>query len=97
MQKNLHTQDQLLLRELLIEVRTAAKLTQVELAEKLQWEQTHVSRVERGVRRLDVLELRRWVGAMGMSLPVFIDKFEQRLEANTPPHLAQGDRGERGS
>jgi len=87
MQKNLHTQDQLLLRELLVEVRTAAKLTQVELAEKLQWEQTHVSRVERGVRRLDVLELRRWVGALGISLPEFIDMFERRLEANTPPHL----------
>lgn len=87
MQKNLHTQDQLLLRELLVELRAAAKLTQVELAEKLQWEQTHVSRVERGVRRLDVLELRRWVGALGMSLPDFIAKFEYRLEANTPPRL----------
>ncbi|MBV8503485.1 MAG: helix-turn-helix transcriptional regulator [Paucibacter sp.] len=87
MQKNLHTQDQQLLRELLVEVRTSAKLTQVELAERLHWEQTHVSRVERGVRRLDLLELRRWVSALGISLPDFIDKFEQRLEANTPPRL----------
>lgn len=87
MQKNLHTPDQQLLRELLIELRSTAQLTQVELAERLAWEQTHVSRVERGVRRLDVLELRSWVNALGHSLPDFIAKFEQRLEANTPPRL----------
>ena len=87
MQKNLHSQDQLLLRELLVELRTGAGLTQVALAERLKWEQTHVSRVERGVRRLDVLELRSWVDALGLSLPQFIEKFEQRLEANTTPRF----------
>ncbi|MFG6433549.1 helix-turn-helix domain-containing protein [Roseateles sp. LYH14W] len=87
MQKNLHTQDQLLLRELLVELRNAAQLTQVDLAKRLEWEQTHVSRVERGVRRLDVLELRRWVNAMDVSLPDFVALFEQRLEAHTPPRL----------
>lgn len=89
MQKNLHTQEQLLLRDLLIELRNAAGLTQVSLAERLEWEQTHVSRVERGVRRLDVLELRSWVSALGMSLPQFAERFEQRLESHTPPHLAK--------
>jgi transcriptional regulator with XRE-family HTH domain len=87
MQKNLHTQDQLLLRELLVELRNAAQLTQVDLAKRLEWEQTHVSRVERGVRRLDVLELRRWVNAMDVSLSDFVALFEQRLEAHTPPRL----------
>ena len=76
-----------MLRELLIDLRTAAGLTQVALAERLEWEQTHVSRVERGVRRLDVLELRRWVRALGVSLPYFIKKLEHRLEAHTPPRL----------
>jgi len=87
MQKNLHTRDQQLLLELLIELRNAAQLTQIELAEKLAWEQTHISRVERGVRRLDVLELRRWVNALGISLQDFIEQFEQRLGSNTPPSL----------
>lgn len=87
MQKNLHTQDQLLLRELLVELRNAAQLTQVDLAKRLEWEQTHVSRVERGVRRLDVLELRRWVNAMDVSLSDFVALFEQRLEAHTSPSL----------
>lgn len=62
-------------------------MTQVELANRLEWEQTHISRVERGVRRLDLLELRSWVYALGMSLQDFIEMFEQRLEANTPPRL----------
>lgn len=87
MQKNLHTRDHQLLLELLIELRNAAQLTQVGLAERLSWEQTHVSRVERGVRRLDVLELRRWVSALGISLQDFIEQFEQRLRSNTPPSL----------
>jgi len=87
MQKYLHTQDQLLLRGLLVELRNDAGLTQVALAEKLKWEQTHISRVERGVRRLDILELRRWVNAVGISLPQFVELFEQRLEAHTPPRL----------
>ena len=87
MQKNLHTQDQLLFRELLVELRNAAHLTQVDLAKRLEWEQTHISRVERGVRRLDVLELRRWVSAMGVSLSDFVELFEQRLEAHTPPRI----------
>lgn len=87
MQKNLHTHDQLLLRELLIELRTAAGITQAVLAERLQWEQTHISRVERGVRRLDLLELRRWVQAIDVSLPDFVEKLEQRLGAHSPLRL----------
>jgi len=87
MQKNLHTQEHQLLLELLVELRNEAQLTQVELAERLSWEQTHISRVERGVRRLDVLELRLWVNALGLPMPEFIDKLEQRIASNTPPRL----------
>ncbi len=87
MQKNLHTQDLQLLLGLLVELRNDARLSQVELAARLSWEQTHISRVERGVRRLDVLELRRWVGARGISMPDCIEKLEDRLGANMPPRL----------
>ncbi|HEY9107163.1 MAG TPA: helix-turn-helix transcriptional regulator [Roseateles sp.] len=72
---------------MLVELRNEAQLTQVELAERLSWEQTHISRVERGVRRLDVLELRLWVNALGLPMPEFIDKLEQRIASNTPPRL----------
>jgi transcriptional regulator with XRE-family HTH domain len=43
-------------RELLIEARQAAGLTQAELAARLQRPQSYVSKFERGERRLDVVE-----------------------------------------
>jgi transcriptional regulator with XRE-family HTH domain len=43
-------------RELLIEARQAAGLTQAELAARLQRPQSYVSKLERGERRLDVVE-----------------------------------------
>lgn len=43
-------------RQILASARTAAGLTQVELAEKLGRPQSFVSKYERGERRLDVVE-----------------------------------------
>ena len=45
--------------------RRQAKLTQVELAERLGRTQTFVSEIERGERRVDVLELLVIAGALG--------------------------------
>ena len=44
------------LRELLIDARKAAGLTQVELSKRLRRPQSYVSKYERGERRLDVVE-----------------------------------------
>ena len=43
-------------RELLLEAREAAGLTQAALAERLNRRQSYVSKFERGERRLDVVE-----------------------------------------
>jgi transcriptional regulator with XRE-family HTH domain len=43
-------------RELLIEAREQAALTQAELAQRLKKPQSYVSKFERGERRLDVVE-----------------------------------------
>lgn len=45
----------------LIAARLAAGLSQREFAEKLGKHQSHVSKVESGVRRLDVVEFIAWV------------------------------------
>lgn len=42
--------------ETLISIRKAAGITQVELSERLRKQQAFVSNVERGVRRIDVIE-----------------------------------------
>jgi len=51
----------------LAEARKLAKLTQLELAERLGKPQSHVSKVESGERRLDVLEFVLWARALGVN------------------------------
>ena len=51
----------------LIAARLAAGLSQRELAEKLGKHQSHVSKVESGVRRLDVVEVIAWVRALELN------------------------------
>lgn len=45
------------LRKFLIRARKDAGLTQVELAERLDRNQTYINRIETGQRRVDVVEL----------------------------------------
>jgi hypothetical protein len=52
---------------------------QVGLANRLGTTQSLVSKCERGERRLDPIELRRWVMELGLSFPEFIAEFEARL------------------
>lgn len=63
------------------EARTRRGVTQEELAERLGFRQTDVSKTERGVRRLDVLELREWVTALGLSFAEFSRELDARLAA----------------
>lgn len=69
----------LTLVDLLRAYRTAAGSTQAELSEKLGRAQSFISDVERGQRRLDLVQLRDLVLEMGVSLPEFVDEFERRL------------------
>ena len=85
MQKTIYSPELRLFLDLLKHCREAQGVTQVELASRLDWEQTLVSRTERGARRLDVLELRRWLEALGIELAEFIAELEEILQKNTPP------------
>jgi len=53
---------------LLRETRIEAGLTQMELAVRIERDQTFVSKYESGQRRLDALELREICQAIGMTL-----------------------------
>jgi transcriptional regulator with XRE-family HTH domain len=70
-----------LLLELLREARFKAGVTQVELAERLGMDQTYVSKIEKGVRRIDAVELMLWVEALDNDLYKFFAKFKRGLKA----------------
>ena len=72
MQKTLYSQQYQQLLVQLRELRLAQGVTQSELAERLGWTQMNVSKVETSVRRLDVIELKLWVEALGSNLPAFV-------------------------
>jgi transcriptional regulator with XRE-family HTH domain len=59
MHKSVHSAEQQALRQLLIEARTKAKLTQMQLSKRLKKPQSFVAKYEGGERRLDVIEFLR--------------------------------------
>ena len=56
-------------------VRRAAGVTQVELAERLGKPQSYVSKVERGERRLDVIEFCQVAEALGLNPAKLLEEF----------------------
>lgn len=81
MEKTLNSARNVLLCQMLQDTRIAVGLTQVELAAKLNVHQTEVSRVERGITRVDLLELYDFLEAMGMPLLDFVAELQDRLKA----------------
>jgi transcriptional regulator with XRE-family HTH domain len=81
MDKTIHTAEYAILLTLLRETRQAAGVTQVQLAERLDETQSQVSKLERGEVRIDVIELRTILLALGTTLPAFVAKLEERLTA----------------
>jgi len=79
MEKSIYTAEYAALLTLLQEARQAAHLTQTQLAELIGQSQSFVTKMERGDRRLDVIQLRTILRALGTSLPEFVAKLEQRL------------------
>jgi transcriptional regulator with XRE-family HTH domain len=65
---------------LLREMRVEAGLTQMELAVRIERDQTFVSKYESGQRRLDVLEVREICQAIGITLEGFVRRLEKALK-----------------
>jgi transcriptional regulator with XRE-family HTH domain len=80
MLKTLYTRQYEILLAMLRDARLQAGLTQAEVARRLDMSQSDVSKCELGSRRLDVIELRVWLEALGARLPDFLSALEQRLE-----------------
>ena len=60
MKKSIHTKEYAYFVERLCKARLDAGLTQVEVAKKLKRPQSHVSNVESGHQRVDIVELKRF-------------------------------------
>ena len=72
MTKSVFTKMHDLLRQMLVQARSESGLTQVQLAERLSRPQSFVSKVERGERRLDVVEFFEVAEALGIDPFAFL-------------------------
>lgn len=66
------------MRELMRELREAAGLRQVDLAERLKRPQSYVSKYESGEKTLDFLEVREICQVLGVSMAEFVRRLDER-------------------
>lgn len=79
--KHLYSQQNEILLDMLRTHRVERRLRQLDVGVKLDRDQPSVSKVESGDRRLDVLELREWLQAIGVDFVPFARELDDRLSA----------------
>jgi transcriptional regulator with XRE-family HTH domain len=79
MPKTIHRHEYAVLLRLLKEHRKRAGLTQVQCSDALGRPQSFMSDVERGTRRLDVVQLRDLCRVFKTDLVAFVKAFEREL------------------
>lgn len=80
MEKSIHSAGYAVFLKVLKRAREDAGLTQTQLAQRLGETQTFVSKCERGERRVDVVELRTFCQAFGVSLKQFVAVLERSMK-----------------
>jgi transcriptional regulator with XRE-family HTH domain len=80
MEKSTFTREYRVFLDTLKDFRQKANLSQIQLAEKLDQSQSFVSKCERGETRVDIVQLRVFCRAFGISLASFVAAFEDRLK-----------------
>ena len=81
MEKSIYSEEYLAVLALLRELRKAAGITQVQMAEMLNQTQSLFSKYERGEVRLDIIQVRTIALKLGLTLTEFSELLEQRLTA----------------
>ena len=79
MPKSLYSRHNEIFLELLRRSRESVPLRQADLAMLLGRDQGTVSKVENGERRLDVVQLRDWLRALGVDFLGFMEELDGRL------------------
>lgn len=78
-EKSIYTAEYAALLRLFRRARKGSGVTQVDLAKRLGQSQSFVSKIERGDRRLDLVQLRTILREFGVSLPDFVQQLEAEL------------------
>lgn len=78
--KTIHAKDYHKVIGMLRELREQNFLTQKELADRIGSDQTFISKIEIGERRLDIIELKYICEALEISLVEFIMNVEKEIE-----------------
>lgn len=81
MGKTLYSRHNVIFLKLLRRLRESQQLRQSDLAVLLGRSQGTVSKVERGERRLDVIELRDWVTALDTNFTRFVGRLDAELRS----------------
>lgn len=68
---------------LLRQIRHNAAMTQLEVAEKLNVPQSRISDYERGERQMDLLELRQYCDALGVSIVDFVRRVDEAIRLSS--------------
>jgi transcriptional regulator with XRE-family HTH domain len=76
--KSVHTATYLRFRRMLEQARLDAGMTQTDLAKKVGWQQTDISKVERGERRLVVVEFLQFAKALELDVAKFLGELQAR-------------------
>lgn len=79
MEKSVYREENLVLLRLLKQCRVEAGLTQMQFAQALERPQSFASDIERGLRRLDLVQLRDICIALNIGLVEFVQRFEDEL------------------
>jgi len=75
MVKSIHTKEYSYFIERLRKACLEAGLTQLQVAKKLKRPQSHISNIEYGQQRVDVIELKRFAKFYGKNFHYFLKKF----------------------
>lgn len=84
MPKTLYRPEAEILRQMLLGARHEAGLTQADVADAWGVPQERISAIERGVRRLDLVELQDLCTLLGVDLLAFVEEYRNAAAALNP-------------
>lgn len=79
MRKSRYSLENKLFLEMLRACRLDRRMRQSDVAARIERNQAMVSKVESGERRLDVIELRGWLIALGVDFVAFVADLDERI------------------